>query len=159
MVEFTLVAPVLFLFIFGVIDFGRYYVSSNSTLEASRAGARYAAVHPTAWSSSSPPASASIQGQIWAAAPSEHFINDDSHIQINYYVLNGSSKTLCGTYHAGDGFEPQSGYSQATCLTQGSIVEVTVNEGFTLITPLLNGFGLSNPTISQTTDLLEEQVT
>jgi Flp pilus assembly protein TadG len=160
MVEFTLVAPVLFLFIFGIIDFGRYYVAHSSVIEASRAGARYAAVHPTRWSNTSPPASDSIQGTIWSGAPSERFTNDNSHIQIRYFKLVGSSKTLCGGYDASTNtFAAQSGYTQATCLTQGSLVQVTVNQPFTLVTPLLQGFGITNLTITSTTELLEEQVT
>jgi hypothetical protein len=45
LVEFALVAPLLFLFIFGIIEFGwAFYVYSELT-NAAREGARFAAVH------------------------------------------------------------------------------------------------------------------
>ncbi|MCX2727779.1 pilus assembly protein [Thermomicrobium sp. 4228-Ro] len=45
LVEFALVAPLLFLFVFGVVEFGwAFYVHSELT-NAAREGARYAAVH------------------------------------------------------------------------------------------------------------------
>lgn len=45
LVEFAIVAPALFLFIFGIIEFGwAFYVYSELT-NAAREGARYAAVH------------------------------------------------------------------------------------------------------------------
>jgi Flp pilus assembly protein TadG len=47
LVEFALVTPLLFLFLFGVIEFGwAFYVYSELT-NAAREGARYAAVHGT----------------------------------------------------------------------------------------------------------------
>lgn len=45
LVEFAIVAPFLFLFVFGIIEFGwAFYVHSELT-NAAREGARYAAVH------------------------------------------------------------------------------------------------------------------
>ena len=46
MVEFAIVAPVLLLFVFGIIDYGRYFFLYNSLTNAAREGARLAAVTP-----------------------------------------------------------------------------------------------------------------
>ncbi len=44
LVEFALIVPILVLLIFGIIDFGRYVYTQNSLNQASREGARAAAV-------------------------------------------------------------------------------------------------------------------
>jgi Flp pilus assembly protein TadG len=46
MVEFAIVAPLLFMLVFGVIDFGRVYFLYNNLTNAARDGARYGAVLP-----------------------------------------------------------------------------------------------------------------
>lgn len=43
-VEFALVAPVLFLFVFGIIEFGRAFMLKEATAGAARAGVRRAVV-------------------------------------------------------------------------------------------------------------------
>ncbi len=42
-VEFAVVVPILFLFLFGIIDYGRLIMVGQMTVNASREGARYAA--------------------------------------------------------------------------------------------------------------------
>lgn len=147
MVEFSLVAPVLFLFIFGVIDFGRYYTANSSVLEASRAGSRYAAVHPTSWSA--------IQSTTIAAAPSERI--STGNITIKYYVATGTGLTQCGHIDPGPTFDGDNGYSQGTCVIPGSYVEVAVTETWTMLTPVIQDMVGSSVSISQTTRLMEEQ--
>lgn len=44
-VEFTLVAPLFFVLLFGIIDFGRYVYYVQVINNAAREGARYAIVH------------------------------------------------------------------------------------------------------------------
>ena len=56
-VEFALVAPLLFLLIFGIIDLGRAYSTLNRLAASVREGARLAAVLPN-------PASSGSQAQI-----------------------------------------------------------------------------------------------
>lgn len=52
MVEFAIVAPLLFLLVFGIIDFGRYTQAAGTIAEAARQGAREAI--PNALSSDNP---------------------------------------------------------------------------------------------------------
>jgi Flp pilus assembly protein TadG len=44
LVEFALVAPILFLLVFGIVDFGRALFTLNNLTSAVREGARFAAV-------------------------------------------------------------------------------------------------------------------
>jgi hypothetical protein len=43
-VEFALVLPILFLIVFGIIDFGRAFYTVNNIISAVREGARYGAI-------------------------------------------------------------------------------------------------------------------
>ena len=45
LVEFAFVAPLLFLLLFGIIEFGRFVYTGHVLEEATREGARYAIVH------------------------------------------------------------------------------------------------------------------
>lgn len=45
LVEFALVAPIFFLILFGIIDFGRYVYYTQILNNAAREGTRYAIVH------------------------------------------------------------------------------------------------------------------
>lgn len=45
-VEFGLIVPILFLLVFGIVDFGRAYFTMNNLAAAVREGARYGAVLP-----------------------------------------------------------------------------------------------------------------
>ncbi len=55
LVEFSLVAPILFLLLFSVVEFGRYIYYSNVLSDATREGTRYAIVHGSAASCKSGP--------------------------------------------------------------------------------------------------------
>jgi len=46
MVEFAIVAPVLLLFVFGIVEYGRFFFLYNNLTNAAREGARLAAVTP-----------------------------------------------------------------------------------------------------------------
>jgi Flp pilus assembly protein TadG len=48
MVEFAIVAPLLFVLVFGIIDFGLAFYTLNNLTSAVREGARYASVQPAA---------------------------------------------------------------------------------------------------------------
>jgi Flp pilus assembly protein TadG len=46
MLEFAIVVPLLFAFVFGIVDFGRFFFLYNNLSNAAREGARLAAVSP-----------------------------------------------------------------------------------------------------------------
>ena len=53
-VEFGLLVPILFLLVFGIVDFGRAYFTMNNLSAAVREGARYGAVLEKPWDGSNP---------------------------------------------------------------------------------------------------------
>jgi hypothetical protein len=61
LVEFALLAPIVFILLFGIIDFGMYLNQRISVQHAVREGARYAAVHVGC---------TDIQGRTQSQAPS-----------------------------------------------------------------------------------------
>jgi len=143
--EFALVSLFLALFIAGTVEFGLLYGYKLELGNAARAGARWAAAHPTAWSAAAGPASNTVEGQALAAGGTSALPNDDSHLTIEYLDTAPALPTLCGRYSAaGAAFVAQSGYTQATCVKAGSLVRVTVTESYPLLTSLLGGlFGTS----------------
>jgi len=65
MVEFALVAPIFFLLLFGLIDFGRYVYYVQILNNAAREGARYAIVHGSqSLNPSGPPAPGTTSNDI-----------------------------------------------------------------------------------------------
>lgn len=46
MVEFAIIAPLLFILVFGIIDYGRFFFDYNQLTNAAREGARWGAVQP-----------------------------------------------------------------------------------------------------------------
>ena len=53
-VEFGLIVPILFLLVFGIVDFGRAYFTMNNLSAAVREGARYGAVLEKPWDATWP---------------------------------------------------------------------------------------------------------
>lgn len=49
LVEFALILPLLFLLVFGIVEFGRYLFLKNTATNGARQGARVAAVTPKPW--------------------------------------------------------------------------------------------------------------
>ncbi|MGH2458351.1 MAG: TadE/TadG family type IV pilus assembly protein, partial [Chloroflexota bacterium] len=112
LVEFALVAPLLFLIMLGIMEFGFMFERDVAITNAARSGARWAATHPTAWSNASPAPSNTIEGQVQYAGGTGTVPNDDSHLVITSLVPGGGSPTTCGTYSASSGgFVASSGYT------------------------------------------------
>jgi Flp pilus assembly protein TadG len=138
LVEFALVAMLMFVIVFGIVDFGYLFASRVNAYAATRTAARYAATHPTAWTNAASPAAATIEGQLNLTNLQPKVPNDDSHITIGYYVPGSAGATLCGSYSASsNSFVAQSGYTQATCVVAGDLVRVRATYVYGFITPLL----------------------
>ena len=139
MVEFALVSMLMLVFVLGVIDFGYLFAGRVSAYEATRVAARYAAVHPTAWSSAAAPAGNTIEGNLLLTSVPAKVPNDDAHITISYLVPGVGAAVLCGQWSAaGAGsFVPQAGYTQATCVVSGRLVRVQATYLYGFITPFL----------------------
>jgi Flp pilus assembly protein TadG len=157
MVEFTLVATLFLLVLLAIIDFSWLFTVRTQTFQAARAGARYAAVHPTAWSNAPNPSNATIEGQLRANLSTTSLPNDDAHIAITYWVPgSGSSETECGHYSAtSNRFVPAGTYTQGTCLLPGTLIQVQATYTYTFITPLLKAT-LPGPSITALGAVMEE---
>ena len=158
MVEFALVAPVFLLSIFGIVDFGVYFSTRNGVMDAARDGARYAAVHPSAWDKSATASSNSIEGAVqhvgFPVIP-----NNDTAISIKYFNIGASSAVQCGHYSVtapSPGFVGDNGYTQTTCLVPlSTMIQVDVTYTHVPFTPY--PIPLSYVTYTETTRILEEQ--
>ena len=140
LVEFALVSMLLVLLLGGAIEFGFLFDHKLELANAARAGARWGATHSSAWSAAASPASNTIEGQVQNAGGTSGLTNDDSHLDIEYYAVSGSTVTNCGRYSAGSAaFVAQAGYTQSTCVTPGNLVKVTLTNSYSLVTGLLGG--------------------
>jgi Flp pilus assembly protein TadG len=138
--ELALVSTVLALILAGAIEFSLLYGHKIELANGARAGARWAAAHPTSWSAAAAPASNTVEGQVLGAGGTSQLANDDSGLTIEYLDSSKATPTVCGRYSAAGGaFAAQSGYTQATCVAPGNLVRVTVAKGYPLLTSILGG--------------------
>jgi Flp pilus assembly protein TadG len=138
LVEFALVSMLMLVFVLGVIDFGYLFAGRVSAYEATRVAARYAAVHPTSWSSAAAPGGNTIEGNLILTSVPAKVPNDDAHLTISYLVPGVGAAALCGTWSATAGaFQPQAGYTQATCVVSGRLVRIQATYLYSFITPFL----------------------
>ncbi|HVB77667.1 MAG TPA: TadE family protein [Candidatus Nitrosotalea sp.] len=158
LVEFAITAPILLLLLAGAIDFGNGYTVRLQVANAARVGARWASLHSgdvnQGWSSSSAPAENTIEGQVIYAGDTLSVINDDSHIQIYYYIWTQgtTTTTYCGRYSeatnsfVGGSISGGGSYTLSQCVAVDNIVQVTVYYDYPVLTPLFSS--LFGPTIS-----------
>ena len=144
--EFALISILLALLLTGAIDFGLLYGHKIELAGAARSGARWAASHPSAWTSAATPASTTVEGQVASAGGTLALTNNDSTIAIEYFAVNGSVLTACGRWNQqSNAFLAQNGYLQSACVTPGNLVRVTLTNSY----PVL--FGLTGATTGPTT--------
>jgi Flp pilus assembly protein TadG len=156
MVEFALVSMVMLVIVLGIIDFGYLFASRAGMYQADRAAARFAATHPTAWTSAATPSRNTIEGNLQLTAVPAQLPNDDGHITISYLVPGAGTAVNCGSWSASAGaFQPQTGYTQATCVVAGNLVQVTAVYVYNFITPLLKTT-YKSVTVTVTSSALEE---
>lgn len=159
-VEFALVVIALFVMLFAIFDFGLFFAGRITATNAARSAARYGATHPTAWSNSSAPPANTIQGRLVSGSVPAAVVNDDGHVTISYIVPGVGAGTTCGQYSAAsNSFVAATGYTQATCVIPGSLIQVHVRYVYTLASPALSALGL-NPgslTVDATAAELEER--
>jgi Flp pilus assembly protein TadG len=122
-VEFAIVVPLLFLLIFGIIDFGFGFHAWDASENAAREGARVAAVDPN---------TADITARVRS---SSSFLNQAKlNVAITCSTNNGSSFGAC---------------APGSTWLEGDIVRVTVTYAYSFITPLPHMVGLGS-TLNET---------
>ncbi len=156
MVEFALVAMVAFVVLFGIIDFSLLFAGKITSTNAARNAVRFAATHPTAWSSSASPPPDTIQGRLLSAAIPAVIVNDDAHITLSYVLPGPGAGVTCGQYSAAtSSFQPASGYTQATCVQPGSLIRIHVRYVYTFATPLNAMIGRTSNSVTIDGDAAE----
>jgi hypothetical protein len=164
-IEMALIAPMLMMLLFSMVDVGRYTDRQLSVQTADRQGARYAAQHPTAWQKA-PAKANTIEGVILAEGGSAGILNDDAHITISYQDTSCGGCSLlagvpvtCGSWHSASGasgaFVPTGAYTQGTCVKPGSLIVLTVNYAYTVLTPPLSAFFPNGATIAAVYTVVE----
>jgi Flp pilus assembly protein TadG len=118
-VEFALVAPLLFLVIFAIIDFGFGFHAWDATQNAAREGGRVAAV------TSNP---ATIEARVRAA--SDFLDQTQMSVTVQCKPAGGSSFGGCPS---------------SAAWTEGDLVRITVNYNYGYMTPLPTMVGMSSP--------------
>jgi Flp pilus assembly protein TadG len=159
LVELAVSLSLLLFLLAAAIDFGFLFSDRLAISNGARVGVRWATKNPTNWSSSTTPDSTSIEGQIQLAGGTGNIPNDDSHITINYYDVNVSTQTLtyCGKYSAAAAaFQPAAGYSQATCVIRGHMIEVIIDYNYPVLTPTIAASFGSTILVKVAAAMLEE---
>ena len=96
-VEFALILPILILLIFGMIDFGWLFYNKIEVNNASREGARYAAVH---WKESNYESDTVSLVTTYASGSTVTVLNTGTEVTVsvskNVDVLTGVTSTILG---------------------------------------------------------------
>lgn len=171
MVEFALVSLLLFTLVFGIMDFGFFYLGKVAATNATRSAARFAAVNPTSWTTANPPAANTIESRLILAAIPAVVTNQDyasgrkSYVTITYTIPGTGGGSVCGQYYIsspGPGFVGAANgsggyYTQSQCVVAGDIVTIKAVYTYSFMTPLLTAaFQPGTLTIStQASELIE----
>jgi Flp pilus assembly protein TadG len=115
-VEFAIVAPLLFLLVFAIIDFGFAFHGWDAVQNAAREGARVGAVTPSV---------AQIQARVRSASS---FL-DQSKVTVTVECARGGSSSF-GTCGSGASW------------SEGDLIRVTVNYDYSYMTPLPSFVGM-----------------
>jgi len=159
MVEFALVAPMLLVLIFGIIDVSSYFIDRDGVSDAARAGARYAATWPGVTAADYSKIAAAVQSAGYPPIPL-------ADITITYWLIGASTTgTKCGSLTAA-GFAPFGSYTAATCETApstsavsptggGTMIEVSVSYTYSAPAPI--PLPTAATVFTESTEVLEEQ--
>ncbi|HVB77860.1 MAG TPA: hypothetical protein VNI34_08685 [Candidatus Nitrosotalea sp.] len=155
LLEFSLVASLTLVLVLGIMDFAYLFAGRVAAFQASEVAARFAATHPTAWSSAPAPGRDTIEGNLTLTSAPARISNDDAHLNISYALAANGALVTCGRYSASAGaFVPNSGYTQATCVAPGSVIMISATYDYVFITPMLRQL-LTTVTIHATASALE----
>lgn len=178
MIEFVLVAPILFALVFGVFDFGRAMSANVTVTNSAREAARYAATHAAEWSQ---PATAgwpaSYQGRFGFDCPtgSPLTVPDAGPVQAAWIQAQAANLTLsrlsitvsyfspdndpAGTATANDVQSCSNGSVTESDPTytpvSGGWVRVNVSYDYAPATPIISSL-FSHVTVAQTATMVLE---
>lgn len=147
-VELAVAAPLLFLMLFGLIDFGRAYFQYIAVVNAAREGARFGAYGFALMSNSATPNQNTIQGRIKIADGGLNVPNDANHIRIQFYDTHCAgcdvTPVLCAHYsYVNNGIVWDPPYAAPVaapqaCPYEGDAIKITVLSDFQPVTPMMS---------------------
>lgn len=117
-VEFALIAPLLFMLVFAIIDFGFGIHAWDATHNAAREGARFGAVNPS---------TAQIEARVRRA--SDFLDQSVMSVDVRCAPEGSSSFGVCGS---------------GSSWLEGDVVRVTVTYRYSYMTPLPSMVGMGN---------------
>jgi Flp pilus assembly protein TadG len=127
LVEFAVVAPILFLMLFGVIEFARLVVGFTGVWTAAREGARYAiGVEDERYVDC-----AGILAAAQAKVPAVTI--DNGAVTVEYFLPNSADPTI-------PDFDCVTDVPVAADIVSGTRVQVAVESEFQAVVPLLSSF-------------------
>ena len=126
LVEFALVAPVLILIFFGIIEFGRFILTYQELNNATREGARYAIVHGSQ--------SQCPSGPMPGGTPSPSSCADPSGDNVKLRVVDTAVSLALTTSQVSVEWIDENGVSVDN--GRGHLVDVTTDYTFNTIIPL-----------------------
>jgi Flp pilus assembly protein TadG len=164
LVEFAMVVPLFLAVVFSVIGFGILLENKIALNDAARNGARFAAAQPWLYDAAASPSSNSIEGIVRHSGSTITIPNDDSHIQISFWVPPSGSGTLteCG-YYTNSGTTvsftstPLGTYTKNTCITRGNVIRVDVTGSLRMPVPIVSAFFPNGITIKTNAAATVEQ--
>lgn len=147
LVEFAVVAPLLFLLLFGVIEFARVVSAYTTVWTGAREGARYATTSAESDFNSSVPRFRDCDG-IFDAIQAKAVTTSITASDVNILWINPSGATIADC----DGLNPtypdpatKSSGVWAVDIPKGTIISVQVQGSFNAVVPIVGNFidGLS----------------
>lgn len=137
LVEFALVAPLLFLLLFGVIEFARVGHGFNTVWTAAREGARYATTVGNDDGDAFPNYLDCASIEEAALAKVVGMSLDPGAVKITYFDLTGAPVADC---NLADPTYPAPAPTGSTNIDNGFTIEVEVSGTFNAIVPFISNF-------------------
>ncbi len=139
LVEFALVLTVLFMLIFGIIDFSRAVYTYNFLSGAASAGARYAMVRGatcTTWTTACPAAASDVTNYVQSIVPAGISVTSSSTCPASPSSTTGTL-SVCATWPGTGGNGSACVESSGKSNTPGCVVQVQVQYAFNFSLPFL----------------------
>lgn len=150
LVEFAVIAPLLFLLLFGVIEFARVISAYTTVWTGAREGARYATTSDESDFTAGVPRFRDCTG-ILAAVQAKAVTTSiaASDVTMTWADPSGTVVADCDSSTAPPAPETKSGGTFTTDISSGYTITVEVEGTFNAVVPILSGF-LNNVTLDST---------
>lgn len=184
MIEFAIIAPILFGLVFGIFDFGRCMSANVTVTNSAREGARYASAHTTQWTSSgslsfsqarfgfqcptgttpTAPESDGAPGAAWRQLQAANLDLTQVTITVSYYsssndpTSGGTANDIeqCTYAYGNVNYGTASESNTSYSPQSGDWVRVEVRYVYSAVTPVISAIVHNAVTIDQTATMVLE---